>query len=558
MRNFLNTSAHHDPLPASPLPGGGIGPLPSVTAPCVTLPSASMQSWQGEGWGGVMFLKIIYILLMAISLIACDPQSNKTESAKNSILKPCPGFTETGYPPLVDGAECGELLVSENPDDPQSQKISLNILRLPAISPAPEKDPVFLIQGGPGGSSVEMAKQIHMVFYDVRKNRDLIFVDQRGTGKSNPLKCKKPPEELNQWKEKQQREWMDAEMQRCADEFRTAAIFYTTPYAVQDLDAVRSALGYESINLWGGSYGTRVVIQYARQFPKRLRSMVMDGVAPVDIALPDYFARDAMQSLNKINEQCLKNPDCVSLYGNILEKIDIIMERLKRADAEQRTVTIQYRDPQHNQAKTWVLNQHEFSSLIFAALYSRDLSALLPQIISDAEKEQYQALISLNSLATKSFGKLEISDAMRYSVVCNEDRSRSAKNQQLQKFLEYNFVEEMDRVCAIWPKTNLPSDYYLPLKTDIPALLLSGEFDPVTPVSWAELVNQGLTHSLSLLAPGGHHIVSTEGCVPQLIAQFYERASTENLEANCVQNILPLPMDLGANRDNKTQDGGEK
>jgi pimeloyl-ACP methyl ester carboxylesterase len=536
MRNFLKPCK--TPPQPSPCQGRELVPPPG----------------KGEVRRGSFFL----LICIAITLTACDPQSNNTESAKSSILKPCPGFTETGYPPLVDGAECGELLVNENPDDPQSQKISLNILRLPAISPAPEKDPVFLIQGGPGGSSVEMAKQIHMVFYDVRKNRDLIFVDQRGTGKSNPLKCKKPPEELNQWKERQQREWMDVEMQRCADEFRAASVFYTTSYAVQDLDRVRSALGYESINLWGGSYGSRVVIQYARQFPKYLRSMVLDGVAPVDIALPDYFARDVMQSLNKINEQCLKNTACVSLYGNMLEKIAIILEGLKKAEAEEKTVTIQYRDPQHNQAKTWILNPREFSALIFSALYSRDVSALLPQIISDAEKEEYQALVSLNSLTTKSFGRLEISDAMRYSVICNEDRVLSVQNPQPQKFLEYNFVEEMERVCAIWPKTNLPADYYLPLKTDIPALLLSGEFDPVTPVSWAELVNQHLTDSLSLLAPGGHHIVSTEGCVPQLIAQFYERASTDNLKTDCVQNILPLPMDLGANRDNKTQNGGEK
>ncbi len=580
MRNFLNTSEHHDPLLTSPLPGGGTDFLPSVTVPCVTLPSASVQSWhklqeqfaqrscpkgkpyglvsEREGWGGVRFSKIFFILVLGVFFTACNPQSNKTENTKNSILKPCPGFEETGYPPLVDGAECGELLVNENPDDPQSKKIELNILRLPAISPAPEKDPVFLIQGGPGGSSVEMAKQIHAVFYDVRKNRDLIFVDQRGTGKSNPLKCKKPPEDLQQWKESQQREWMDTEIQRCADEFRTASAFYTTPYAVQDLNFVRNVLGYEKINLWGGSYGSRVVMQYARQYPQHLRTMVLDGVAPVDIALPDYFARDAMQSLNKINDQCIQNSTCFSLYGNMLEKITTLLQRFKQAEAGQKTITIQYRDPQHNHEKSWVANSREFSMLIFSALYSRDLSALLPQIISDAEKGQYQALVSLSVLANKSFANLKISDAMRYSVVCNEDRFISEKNKNTQEFLGYNFVDEMDRVCSVWPKTSLPDDYYQPLKTDVPGLLLSGGFDPVTPVSWAERVNQNLTNSLSLLAPGGHHIVSTEGCVPQLIAQFYERASTANIKTDCIRDILPLPVDLGANSDKTIHTGGEK
>jgi pimeloyl-ACP methyl ester carboxylesterase len=500
----------------------------------------------GEGWGGGMTLFLF--IIFSFSLSACDPQSKKLDSIKNAILKPCPGFAETGSPSLVDGAECGEFLVNENPGDPQSKKIALNILRLPAISPSPAKDPVFLIQGGPGGSSVDMAKQIHMAFSDVRKNRDLVFVDQRGTGKSNPLKCKKPPEDFTQWKEQQQREWMDTEMQRCADEFRSVAAFYTTDYALQDLDDVRQALGYGAINLWGGSYGSRVVMQYAKKFPQHLRSMVLDGLAPVEISLPDYFARDAMQSLSKINDNCVQDTHCVSLYGNLLEKINIILARLKSADAEGKAPSIQYRDPQHNQQKTSVLSAKEFSALIFSALYSRDLSALLPQIINDAEKGNYQALISLNVLSNRSFGKMDLSDAMRYSVICNEDRLIATGNQP-QKFLEFNMAEDVNKVCAIWPKSNVPAEYFQPLKTDIPTLLLSGEFDPVTPVFWAEQVNQNLTNSLSLLAPGGHHVISMEGCVPQLIAQLYERASVRDLKTDCVQAILPLPMDMGANRE---------
>jgi hypothetical protein len=137
-------------------------------------------------------MRIVISLMLSLLLSACfERDTGQLEASKSStdILKPCPSFAETGKPALVYGSECGELLVKENPADANSREISLNILRLPAINPAPKNDPLFLIQGGPGGSSVDMATMVHYAFSDVRKNRDLIFVDQRGTGKSNPLNC---------------------------------------------------------------------------------------------------------------------------------------------------------------------------------------------------------------------------------------------------------------------------------------------------------------------------------------------------------------------------------
>jgi len=502
----------------------------------------------------------IIIFFAAASLLllqACERNSAELQQlGHQSVLGICPGFEETGKAPLVNGAECGELKVKENPQDSNSRVIALNILRLPAISPAPDKDPVFLIQGGPGGSSVEMAKQIHAAFQDVRKNRDLIFVDQRGTGKSNPMKCKTPPENLKQMAEELQEEWADNEIKRCAEEFKDTGKFYTTSYAVGDLEKVRVTLGYESINLWGGSYGTRVAMEYAREYPQHLRSMVLDGVAPVELALPDYFARDAMQSLIKINEQCVKDEECFALYGNMLDKISIILARLEKAEAEDKPIAINYINSQNNQVETSRLNSKEFSGLIFLALYSRDLSALFPQIISDAEKERYQALIGLNNLSTKSFNQLNVSDAMRYSVVCNEDRHvLNPHSDELPKmFLASSFAKDMDKVCAVWPKANVSESYFQPLKTDVPSLLLSGGFDPVTPELWAKSASLHMSNSLSLVAPGGHHIVSMEGCVPQLIAQFYERGSVKNLNADCITDILPLPTNLGANRNKKSKE----
>jgi pimeloyl-ACP methyl ester carboxylesterase len=488
------------------------------------------------------------ILLLSIFITACNPQSNKTDSATNSILKPCPGFAETGYAPLVDGAECGELEVDENPDDSKGKKISLNILRLPAISPVPEKDPLFLIQGGPGGSSVDMAAQIHYVFWDVRKNRDLIFVDQRGTGKSNPLTCDQLTEDQRKLSEAEQLVIQESLYKNCAEKYQSNAAFYTTPYAVKDLDQIRAALGYEKLNIWGGSYGTRVVLEYARQFPNRLRSMVLDGVAPVAISLPDYFARDAMAALTKLNDSCNQDTFCAKEYAPMDEKIDRLLKRLQQADADDKSVVIEYSHPRYQSQTSLTLTARQFSGLVFSVLYSRELSALLPQVIHQADQGNYQALANLNFLAEDNMKKMSITEGMRYSVICNEDYWLSFHRSSIPEtqFLGYDFMKEMSNVCQLWSKSPLHEDYFKPVESNVPGLLLSGGFDPVTPAIWAEETLKYLPNSRSLLAKGGHHIVSYQGCLPQVIAQFIERASMEGINTSCVEKIQALSPNLGA------------
>ena len=498
----------------------------------------------------------IYLLLLSILLVGCDSQSNNNDITKNSILKPCPGFAETGYPPLVDAAECGQLLVNENPEDPQSKKIELNILRLPAISPVPEKDPLFLIQGGPGGSSVEMANHIHGAFWDVRKNRDLIFVDQRGTGKSNPLACDKLSDEQQKLSDAEQIRLMEIIYKDCAKKYESVATFYTTPYAVKDLDKVRIALGYEKINIWGGSYGTRVALEYSRRYPEFLRSMVLDGVAPVAISLPDFFARDAQAALKKLDENCNADSFCTQHYAPVMEKANQLLERLRAAEAAQAPLATRYLHPRYHQPAELHLTTRQFSNLVFSSLYSRELSALLPQVIHEAVLEQYQSLASINFLAEENMKKMTLSDAMRYSVICNEDRVYAKQKNIVidEHFLNYD-TDELKKICSFWPKADLPEEYFLPVKSDTPALLLSGGFDPVTPMGWAEEVAKQLPNSRSLLAKGGHHIVSYQGCIPQLIAQFIERASTDNIRMDCVDKIQALSPNLGANKSDDTQGG---
>lgn len=491
----------------------------------------------------------ILCLLLSFFLPACS-EKNNSESTAASILKPCPGFVETGKPPLVYGAECGELVVKENPADANSNNINVAILRLPAISPVANTDPLFLIQGGPGGSSIEMASQIHGFFADVRKNRDLVFVDQRGTGKSNPLRCEQPASEYMQLPESAQMEQYIARMKNCAEKYQHNAGFYTTVHAVQDLDAVRSALGYEKINLWGGSYGTRVALEYARRYPQQARTIILDGVAPVSIALPKYFARDAMAALTAVNNECLAQTDCAAEFGDIVLKAETVLQRLNALEAKGESLKIDYEDPRNQQLEMLSLTPRTFSSLIFMSLYSRDLTVLLPRAIHFAEKEDYRLLAALSALSSDQAQLMNIAEGMRYSVICNEDWPQLSTTdiEQSVPFFGVPFVKEMQPICALWPKAELPEDYWQPIKSDVPALLLSGKHDPVTPDVWAQTVATYLPNATRLNAAGGNHSISSEGCIPQLIAQFIERASMQNVKADCVDKIKPLPLILGANK----------
>jgi pimeloyl-ACP methyl ester carboxylesterase len=501
-----------------------------------------------------VFLKLLLGFLVGILITGCNQQSVDRKSAEDSVLKPCPGFAETGYPPLVSGAECGEILVKENPDDPQSKTLLLNILRLPAISPVPEKDPLFLIQGGPGGSSVEMATQLHWVFWDVRKNRDLIFVDQRGTGKSNPLVCESLSSEQLRLPESEQQDLLETIYKNCAEKYQSIAAYYTTPYAVRDLDQVRSVLGYERVNLWGGSYGTRVALEYARQYPNRLRSMVLDGVAPVAISLPNYFAQDALAAFEKVDAHCATDDFCNRHYYPVMSKAKAVVERLQSAENLQRPLQINYQHPRYGQPAELRLTAKQFSLLIFSALYSRELSALLPQMIYEAEKGNYQLLASLDFLAGENMQKMNISDAMRYSVICNEDREYVKQNalSTSNQFLALDFVNEIEKICRGWGKARLADNYWQPVKSDVPSLLLSGGFDPVTPQGWAEETAKHLSNAGVITATGGHHGVSYQGCIPQVIAQFIERASMDSINTACIEKIQPLSPDLGAHTPEKS------
>lgn len=480
-------------------------------------------------------------LFCLITLTQCDSRHQAGQNKYSEWLQLCPDFSATGKASIEKNAQCGSLDVSENPQDTNSKKIPLNILLLPAVNPAPEKDPLFIVAGGPGQSAVVVAESIHFLFNEIRKNRDIVFVDQRGTGKSNPLACDFEAEASSQLSEVEQEAFAKDAVAKCVAKIKDHAAYYTTPFAVADLDAVRAALGYEKINLWGASYGSRVVLEYMRRYPTHTRAGVLDGVAPVAIALPWSMEADGLAALQAINLQCEKIPACVDAYGDIVQNAQKISEQLVI-----KPLAIKISHPRTQEDISVNLMAQDFSAVIRLALYNRDLSSLLPRAISEADAGHYQLLASLVHLATSKSDMAGINYGMHYSVVCSEDyplyKDKNAAESNV--FLRSHSVQKYTEICSQWPRAQLPADYGDPIVSDAPVLLLSGAMDPVTPPRWAELVKKGLPNAAHVVAPGGHHIVSQDGCIAQLIAAFIVRGSAKGLDSQCANNIQPLAIHL--------------
>lgn len=484
------------------------------------------------------FMPALFILL---GVTGCDSAYQTNLEKSSDWMSVCPDFSQTGHAPLTQNAQCGNLLVSENPQNPHSKKIALNVLRIPSVNPVPEQDPLFVIAGGPGQSAVVVAESMHSLFGDVRKNRDIIFVDQRGTGKSNPLPCEINEESTGIISATEQELRGREAVKRCIATIKDYAAYYTTPYAVQDIDSVRAALGYEKINLWGGSYGSRVVLEYLRRYPQHTRASIIDGVAPVAIALPWSMERDGLAALQAINAQCANTPACVAHYGDIVQKAQSVSRRLM--DKPQ---AINITHPRTQQKVLVNVAAQDFSGAVRLALYNRDLSSLLPQVISDADAGDYSVLAALIYLAKSKNEMAGINYAMHYTVICNEDyplyKSKAAAESNV--FLNTQMVQTYAEVCENWPHAQLPSDYWQPIKSDLPVLALSGAVDPVTPPQWGESVRTGLSHLTHIVAPGGHHIVSGDGCIAQLIAVFIAAGDGNALDASCVKSIQPLAIHM--------------
>jgi pimeloyl-ACP methyl ester carboxylesterase len=433
-------------------------------------------------------------------------------------------------------AYCGTYRVYEERASRSGRTIDLKIVVAPALRRDPKPDPLFIFEGGPGGGAATLASQRIPMFRRYQTDRDIVLVDQRGTGDSNPLDCAADADDDDL---SSVDVYPVERFRRCLATLQADARFYTTAIAMDDIDDVRQFLGYGRINLWGGSYGTRAALVYLKRHEASVRAVVLDGVAPPDMRIPLYMARDGQRALDRLLDDCEHDTvGCAQAFPNLRGTVNLLWTQLAARPR------VAFAHPRTGKPTSLVVSQRLIATIVFQSLYSPEITALLPQLLTDAARGNFQGLFAL--AFSTDLPKGAMSEGLFLSVVCAEDMPRISADdiarETAGRFIGSAMFDTRMQPCAFWPKGEVAADYYEPVRSALPVLIFSGEDDPVTPPSWGEHVAQTLPNSRHVVVPGAGHITLMRGCVAELVGQFLDRASARDIEPACVQSLSRPPF----------------
>jgi pimeloyl-ACP methyl ester carboxylesterase len=460
--------------------------------------------------------------------LACDGE----RGARGSVaLAPC-GLEHPTAAARVE-ARCGTVEVPEDWGDPAGRKLRLRVAVLRAERPRPEPDAVLMLAGGPGQAATEQYPVVAPAFERLRRDRDVVLVDQRGTGGSARLGCPPVDDPLEP-------DRGDADAVRlvaaCARAQPVDVTRYGTEAFVADLEAVRAALGYERLDLVGFSYGTRAALRYAARFPERTRALVLDGVVAPERPVGATAAADARRAVSAVLARCAADPACGARFPGADDALRALERRLAAAPARVST-----RDPVRATRREVTLDAARLGRVTGLLAYAPETAALLPLLLAGAAAGDLAPLAAQGLLAAEEL-EAGISRPVHLSVLCAEDvpfyppAGTGEPADETRRALE--------AACRVWPRARLAAP--APVRSEVPALLLSGEHDPVTPPANGEAAARRLPRARHLVLPGGGHGALLRGCVPRLVARFVAAGSADGLDASCLERTRPAPFFLDA------------
>jgi pimeloyl-ACP methyl ester carboxylesterase len=474
--------------------------------------------------------------VLAAALLALAPAGFAQDRLPQIAFSPC--RLEHVARVSAAAAQCGTLRVPENPAAPEGRAIEIFIALVPAISLRKAPDPLFLIAGGPGQSTADLYTFTSAAFERIRRDHDIVLVDQRGTGKSNRLDCDLGETGLLE---------IDPDFdiastsRQCRDALAKKADVgqYTTSSAVRDLDAVRLALGYAQINIYGVSYGTRVAQHYARRYPAATRTLILDGVVAPQNVLGPAIAIDAERALERILARCTKDPACAKAFPDPLADYHQLRDALTK-----QPVRVSVPDTT-GKAQDFQFTSRHLSAVLRLASYSDDQAALLPLSLHLAQREgNYIPLANQFRVIARSLVQA-FAYGMHNSVTCNEDAAL-IKPEMIDSaalastHMGGEAVKQLIDACREWPRGPVDKDLHAPLASRVPALLLSGSDDPVTPPHYAELARRAFPDSLHVVLTGHGHGQAGAPCVDRLMFNFVSAGTAQSLDAACTKKIAPM------------------
>jgi len=476
-------------------------------------------------------------LILTAALLAAAPAAAQDAGTAPALpLEDCRIRAGEGFPGIK--ARCGTFERPEDPSNPDSPTLALRVAVVPALSLEPEPDAFVPVAGGPGQSTVEFYASVYTAFEDVRRTRDIVLLDQRGTGDSAPLRCEVDEDIIEGRYSRQQ---TIEETEKCLEALPHDPRFFTTSVAVQDLEALRQALGYSQFNLYGISYGSRVAQHFLRQFPGSTRTVIIDGVAAPQIALGPGIAIESQNALDFVFARCAEDAACNDRFPALSARFNTLRDAL-----ENEPVTISMPDPLTGKLDEVRFSDVEMSGAIRLLLYHPSTIALIPLLVDEAIKGNLQPLAAQWRMISADMSDA-INLGMHNAVICTEDAPYFENENIGIDQLEATYmgplqVDALEAMCTVWPKGVIDDGFKEPVASDLPVLLLSGEADPITPPAYADLAAVDLGNALHLTGKRQGHGLAPRGCTPGIIGDFVETAAVDGLDVDCLERLHAMPF----------------
>jgi pimeloyl-ACP methyl ester carboxylesterase len=433
-------------------------------------------------------------------------------------------------------ARCGTLAVPENPAEPRGRQIALAVAVVPALAARPGAPPLFVVAGGPGQAASDFYAAFAAAFDPIERSRDVVLLDQRGTGRSNRLACRFPDDfEVAAPSPALLRELSAT----CRRGLAGRPEYYTTSVAVRDLDAVRAALGYQRIDLYGASYGTRVVQHYVRRFPARAAAVVLDGAVPPDRALGPDTPLDAQRALDLTLERCRLDAACNGAFPDLAHRFATLL-----AELQDRPRSLTLPDPATGAPRRLDFDRAQLTGAVRLLNYYSATTALLPLFIDRASMGDYAPLASQLLLLGQNLDQ-QLAYGMNAAVACTEDvpaYARADRTRLARTYLGLQQLDELAVLCEGWPRGVVDADLFAPLDSAVPALILSGEVDPITPPAAGARAAGGFRDALHVVVAGQGHGQLAAGCAARVIASFLSAGTTRGLDVRCLAAAAASPF----------------
>jgi pimeloyl-ACP methyl ester carboxylesterase len=422
-------------------------------------------------------------------------------------------------------ARCGTLAVHENRATRDGRVITLRVTVVPARGESTRPDPVFWLAGGPGVAANDDAAGAVRFLEDVNEQRDLVFVDQRGTGPSTNLSCPKGSDPAR---------WAD-EVRDCLADLPGDPAAYTSAWAVDDVDDVRDALGYRAINLYGGSYGATAVQVYLQRHPERVRTATLLSGSLLDVPLFERFPASSQQALDAVFARCAADPACRAAFPDPASDLRAVAARLDAGPVEL--------VPEPATGSRMVVHREDLGAGLHNLLREVQTAATVPFLLHAISGGDWSPVLA----AMRSSGPSTPPSwsMMNLTILCHEPwaRMRPDETRTLGSYLNYADVRALtvpEAVCAAVPVPPPEAIYRDPVVVSVPMLLLNGSADPQDPPENVASAGRTYPRSLALTIPGQSHTYSGAGCLGTVIGAFIDSASTEDLPAGCLAG-MPIP-----------------